>query len=162
MKEDSNKSNFALKKLMIGSFVAFSVSLIIAGCRTKELNSPERATEFMTSHLNLSDEQTRKIAPLAENLFAEKEELLDIHKTINNEVIYQMKSETPDAAKLEALLNKNIEQLRLKLAKFSNSFMEFHVILTPEQRSELVEKMERRREHVDKRAHRGHWGRRWF
>ncbi|MDE0793848.1 MAG: Spy/CpxP family protein refolding chaperone [SAR324 cluster bacterium] len=162
MKKGSNKSIFALKKLMIGAFVAFSVSLIIAGCRTKELNPPERATEFMTSHLNLSDEQTRKIAPLAENLFAEKEELLDIRKTINNEIIAQMKSETADAAELKALLNKNIEQLRLKLTKFSNSFMAFHVILTPEQRSELVEKMERRREHADKGVHRGHWGRRWF
>jgi len=162
MKKGSNNSNPALKKFMIGAFVAFSVSLIIAGCRTKELNPPERATEFMTSHLNLSDEQTRKIAPLVENLFAEKEELLDIRKTINNEIIAQMKSETADATKLEALLNKNIEQLRLKLAKFSNSFTEFHAILTPEQRSELVEKMERRREHADKSAHRGHWGRRWF
>ena len=73
-----------------------------------------------------------------------------------------MKSETADAAKLEALLNKNIEQLRLKLAKFSNSFAKFHALLTPEQRLELVEKMERRREHADKRDHRGHWGRRWF
>ena len=73
-----------------------------------------------------------------------------------------MKSETADASKLEALLNKYIEQLRLNLTKFLNSFMEFHVILTPEQRSELVEKMERHREHADKGVHRGHWGRRWF
>ena len=141
MIKDSNKSNTALKQLLIGSFVALSVSLIISGCRTKELNHSGRTTEFMTEHLNLSDEQTRKIEPLAENLFAEKEELFDIRKTINNEIIAQMKSENADAVKLEALLNKNIEQLRLKLAKFSNSFMEFHVILTPEQRLELVEKM---------------------
>ena len=147
---------------MIGAFVVFSVSLIIAVCRTKELNPSERAAEFMTAHLGLSDEQTRKFVPLAENLFAEKEELLDIRKTINNEIIAQMMSEKADAARLEALLNKNIEQLRLKLAKFSNSFTKFHALLTPEQRLELVEKMERRREHADKRDHRGHWGRRWF
>ena len=77
---------------------------------------------------------------LAENLFAKKEGLLDISKTINNEIIAQMKSETADASKLEALLNKNIEKLRLKLGKFSNSFTEFHALLTPEQRSELVKK----------------------
>ena len=147
---------------MIGVSVVFYAPLIIAGCRTKELNPPERMTEFMAAHLNLSDEQSRQIAPLAENLFPEKEELLDIRKTINNIIIAQMKSETADAAKLEALLNKNIEQCRLKLAKFSNSFTEFHALLTPEQRSELVEKMERRREHVYKRAHRGRWGGRWF
>ena len=56
-----------------------------------------------------------------------------------------MKIETADSIKLEALINKNIEQLRLKLVKFSNSFTEFHAILTHEQRSELVGKMERRR-----------------
>ena len=72
MKKGRNKLIFALNKLMLGKFVAFYVSLNIAGCRTKYLNSPERATEFMTAHLNLSDEITRKIAPLAENLFAEK------------------------------------------------------------------------------------------
>ena len=159
---ESNKSNFALKKLMIDAIVAFSVSLIITGCHTKELNPPERATEFMTSHLNLSDEQTRKIEPIAENLFAEKEELFDIRKTINNEIIAQMKIETADASKLEALLNKNIKHLCLKLAKFSNSFTEFHAILTPEQRSELVGKIGRRPEHENKSDHRGHWGRRWF
>ena len=40
--------------------------------------------------------------------------------------------------------------------------MEFNAIMTPEQRSELVKKMERRREHADKREHGGHWGRRYF
>ena len=73
-----------------------------------------------------------------------------------------MKSETADTAKLEALLNKNVEQLRLKLAKFSNSFTEFYAILTPEQRLELVGKIERRREHADKRDHSGYWRRPWF
>jgi Spy/CpxP family protein refolding chaperone len=60
------------------------------------------------------------------------------------------------------VLNKNIEQLSLKLAKFSTNFAEFHAILTPEQRTELVEKIESRLEHADKRERRGHWGRRWF
>jgi hypothetical protein len=61
---------------MIGPFVSFTESLGLAGCRTKELNPPERATEFMASHLNLSDEQSRIIVPLAENLFAKKEDFL--------------------------------------------------------------------------------------
>ena len=69
---------------MIGVFVVFSLSLIIAGYRTKELNPSERATEFMTAHLNLNNEQTRKIIPLADILFAEKAKLLNIRKTINN------------------------------------------------------------------------------
>ena len=50
-----------------------------------------------------------------------------------------MKSETTNAAKLMALLIRSIYLLSLKLANFSNSFMELYAILTPEQRSELVE-----------------------
>ena len=147
---------------MIGALVTVSVPLIISACRTKEMSPPERATEFVTAHLDLSDEQTRKVAPLAQNMFAEKEELLEMRKTLSIEIIAQMKSDTADAAKLEAVLNKNIEQLSLKLAKFSTNFAEFHAILTPEQRTELVEKIESRLEHADKRERRGHWGRRWF
>ena len=162
MKKFSCKSNSALRNLMIGALVTVSVPLIISACRTKEMSPPERATEFVTAHLDLSDEQTRKVAPLAQNMFAEKEELLEMRKTLNIEIIAQMKSDTADAAKLEAVLNKNIEQLSLKLAKFSTNFAEFHAILTPEQRTELVEKIESRLEHADKRERRGHWGRRWF
>ena len=162
MKTFSCKSNSAFRNLMIGALVTVSVPLIISACRTKEMSPPERATEFVTAHLDLSDEQTRKVAPLAQNMFAEKEELLEMRKTLNIEIIAQMKSDTADAAKLEAVLNKNIEQLRLKLAKFSTNFAEFHAILTSEQRTELVEKIESRLEHADKRGRRGHWGRRWF
>ena len=162
MKKFSCKSNSAFRNLMIGALVTVSVPLIISACRTKEMSPPERATEFVTAHLDLSDEQTRKVAPLAQNMFAEKEELLEMRKTLNIEIIAQMKSDTADAAKLEAVLNKNIEQLQLKLAKFSTNFAEFHAILTPEQRTELVEKIESRLEHADKRERRGHWGRRWF
>jgi Spy/CpxP family protein refolding chaperone len=162
MKKFSCKSNSAFRNLMIGALVTVSVPLIISACRTKEMSPPERATEFVTAHLDLSDEQTRKVAPLAQNMFAEKEELLEMRKTLNIEIIAQMKSDTADAAKLEAVLNKNIEQLSLKLAKFSTNFAEFHAILTPEQRTELVEKIESRLDHADERERRGHWGRRWF
>ena len=162
MKKVGSKSNSALKKIMLVALVAVSVPLIIAGCRTQEVTPPERATEFVTAHLDLSDEQTRKVAPLAENMFAEKEELLEMRKTLNNEIIAQMKSDNADATKLEAVLKKNIEQLRLKLAKFSTSFAEFHAILTAEQRTKIVEKMERRLENADNSSHRGHWRRRWF
>ena len=48
-------------------------------------------------------------------MFAEKEDLLEMRKNLSNEIIAQMKSDNADAAKLEAVLNKNIEQLRLKL-----------------------------------------------
>ena len=63
--------------------------------------------------------------PIAEDLFAKIDALLHLRKTIHNEIITQMKNKTANATRIEALINKNIEQLSLKLAKFSNIFTEF-------------------------------------
>ena len=82
--------------------VVVTIPLTIAGCRNKEM-SPRRATELATDRLGLSNEQSQKTAPIAEDLFAEKESLQEIRQTINDEILSQMKSETADAEKLEAL-----------------------------------------------------------
>ena len=129
--------------------VVVTIPLTLAGCRNKKM-SPRRATELATDRLWLSDEQSQKIAPIAE-----KESLQEIRQTINDEILSQMKSETTDVEKLEAVLTGSFEQLRAKLPKFANSFAKFHATLTPEQRAEIVEKMEKRR----KRSEKGGWGR---
>ena len=147
---------------MIGALVTVSVPLIISACRTQEMNPPERKTEFVKSHFYLSDNQTRKFSAIAEKMFAEKEQLLEMRKNLNIEIIAYMKSDNADAAKLEAVLNKNFEQLRMKLTRFSTNFTKFHAILTPEQRTEFVDKIENRLENDDESGRRGHWGRRWF
>ena len=88
--------------------------------------------------------------PIAEDLFAEKESLQEIRQTINDEILSQMKSETADAEKLEAVFTGSFEQLRAKLPKFANSFAKFHATLTPEQRAEIVEKIEKHRKRAEK------------
>ena len=85
-------------------------------------------------------------------MFAEKESLQEIRQTINDELLSQMKSETADAEKLEAVLTGSFVQLRAKLPKFANSFAKFHATLTPEQQAEIVEKMEKRRKCGEKAA----------
>ena len=161
MKNHKYRSRYCLRKLIFGLLVAVLLPLSLSGCRNKEM-SPRRATELATDRLGLSDEQSQKIAPIAEDLFAEKESLQEIRQTINDEILSQMKSETADAEKLEAVLTASLEQLRTKLPKFANSFAKFHAALTFEQRTEIVAKMEKRSEYADKRGRGGHWGRRWF
>ena len=148
------RSRYCLKKIILGLLIVVTIPLTIAGCRNKEM-SPRRATELATDRLGLSDEQSQKIAPIVEDLFAEKESLQEIRQTINDEILSQMKSETADVEKLEAVLTGSFEQLRAKLPKFANSFAKFHATLTPEQRAEIVEIMEKR----PKRAEKGGWGR---
>ena len=143
-----------MRKIIFDLSLVVTIQLTLAGCRNNEM-SPRRATELATDRLGRSDEQSQKIAPIAEDLFAEKESLQEIRQTINDEILSQMKSETADAEKLEAVLTGSFVLLRAKLPKFANSFAKFHATLTPEQRVEIVEKMEKLR----KRAEKGGWGR---
>ena len=52
---------------------------------------------------NLSEEQSQKISPIAEDLFLERESLQEIQKAANDEILAQMKIKTADADKLEAV-----------------------------------------------------------
>ena len=148
------RSRYCFRKIILGLLVVVTIPLTLAGCRKKEM-SPRRATGLATDRLGLSDKQSQKIAPIAEDLFAEKESLQEIRQTINAEILSQMNSETADAEKLEALLTGTFEQLRAKLPKFANSFAKFHATLTTEQRAKIVDKMEKRH----KRSEKGDWGR---
>ena len=78
----------------------------------------------------------------------------EIQKVVNDEILAQMKNKTADANKLEAVLIERLDQLRSKIPKFAGSFEKFHAALTPEQRAEVVEKIERLR----KRTKKGDWG----
>ena len=92
------RSRYCLRKIIIDLLVVVTIPLTLAGCRNKEMSS-RRASELAPDRLGLSDEQSQKIAPIAENLFAEKESLQEIRQTINDEILSQMKSETTYAEK---------------------------------------------------------------
>ena len=48
------KSEFCLRKYLIGVLIAVTISVALAGCRNKKM-TPKRATEFDTDRLNLSE-----------------------------------------------------------------------------------------------------------
>ena len=101
------KFEFCLRKYLIGVLIAVTISVALAGCRNKKM-TPKRATEFATDRLNLSEEQSQKIAPIAEDLFAERESLQEIQKAVNDEIQAQMKNKTADADKLKAVFNRKL------------------------------------------------------
>ena len=148
------RSRYRFRGIILGLLVVVTIPLTTAGCRNQEMSSI-RATEIATDRLGLSEKQSQRIEPILEDFFSEKESLQEIRQTINDEILSQMKSETYDAEKLEVVLTGSFEQLRSKLPKFANSFAKFHATLTPEQRMDLVKKMEKRR----KRSEKGDWGR---
>ncbi len=147
------KFEFCLRKYLIGVLIAVIISVALAGSWNKKM-TPKRATEFATDRLNLSEEQSQKIAPIAEDLFLERESFQEIQKAVNDEILAQMKNKTADAGKLEAVLIESLDRLRAKLPKFAGNFVKFHAALTLEQLAEIVEKMDRRRKRTEKSG----WG----
>lgn len=150
--------SYCFRSLMIGLFAAVSFTLIFSGCRNnnKEMNA-EEANEIITDRLDLNQEQSIKIAPITKDFFTEKEAIHEIQKAISEEILNQFKSDSVDKAELESTLTGSLDQIQAKISKFVKNFAEFHAVLNSEQRSEIVEKMEKRLEHAEKRG----WGRKW-
>ena len=148
--------SYCFRSLMIGLLAVVSFTLIFSGCRNKEMNA-EEANEFITDRLDLNQEQSSKIAPITKDFFTEKEAMHEIQKAISEEIMNQFKSDSADTAELESTLTGSLDQIRAKIPKYVKNFAEFHAVLTSEQRSEIVEKMEKRRENSEKRG----WGRKW-
>ena len=63
-----------------------------------------------------------------------------------------------DKVELESTLTVSLNQIRAKIPKFVKNFAKFHAVLTSEQRSEIVENMEKRLENSKKRG----WGKKWW
>ena len=123
------KSEFCLRKYLIALLISVTISVALAGCRNNKL-APKHATEFATDRLNLSEEQSQNIVPIAE-----RESLQEIQKVGNDEILAQLKNKTADAYKLEAVLIESLERLRARLPTFVGSFEKFHAALTPERRA---------------------------
>tara|TARA_B100001123_G_scaffold5611_1_gene7221 strand:+ start:717 stop:1202 length:486 start_codon:yes stop_codon:yes gene_type:complete len=150
--------SYCFRSLMIGLLAALSFTYIFSGClnKNKEMNA-EEANKFVTDRLDLNQEQSIKIVPITKDFFTEKEAIHGIQKAISEEILNQFKSDSVDTAELEATLTVRLDQIRVKIPKFAKNFAGFHAVLTSEQRSEIVEKMEKRLEHFEKRG----WGRKW-
>ena len=146
------------RPLMIGLLTAVTFTLIFSGCsnNNKEMNA-EEANEFITDRLDLNQEQSIKIAPITKDFFTEKEAIHEIQKAIREEILNQFKSVSVNTAELESTLTVSLDQIRTKIPKFVKNFAKFHALLTSEQRSEIVEKMEERFENSEKRG----WGKKW-
>ena len=129
---------------MIRLLATVTFTLIFSGCsnNNKAMNA-EEANEFITDRLDLNQEQSIKIVPITKDFFTGKESILEIQKAISQEILNQFKSDSVDTAELESALTGSLDQIRAKIPKFVKSFAEFHAVLTSEQRSEIVEKMEK-------------------
>jgi Spy/CpxP family protein refolding chaperone len=121
------------------------------GCGGHGGHDPARMAAFVTDHvddalddIDATPEQRAKIHAVKDRLLARGQALREGRAQTHAEVLAQWKSETPDAAKLHAMVDERFEAMRALAHEAVDSGVEVHGTLTPEQRAELTEKIERR------------------
>jgi Spy/CpxP family protein refolding chaperone len=102
--------------------------------------------QHLVSTLKLDATQTAKLEKMKEEFLAKRPEMLKMRAESMADIKEMMLSSQIDQAKLNARMEK-IQAHTGDMIKFlSAKFEEFHDILTPEQRTKLVEEMEKHAE----------------
>jgi Spy/CpxP family protein refolding chaperone len=112
---------------------------------------PAAMAAFVTDHvddtlddLDATPAQRERIQAIVSGLVADGQKLREAHRGGHAELLAQWKSETPDAAKLHALVDARSAELTAFAHRAADAAVEIHATLTPEQREKLTRKHERR------------------
>lgn len=138
------------KYIVIG-LLTILLTLVVAGCcrhRTPEQRA-ERVVKHLVTTLKLDADQTAKLEKMKEEYLTRRPDMVKMREETMKDFKELMLSPQLDQAKLNARREK-IQAHTGDLIRFvTDKFAELHDMLTPEQRSRLVEEME-------KHAHRAH------
>jgi len=129
------------------------LALIVSGCcyhKTPEQKA-EHAVRHLVTTLKLDAAQTAKLEKIKEEFLARRPDMVKMREESFKDVEEMMLSPQLDQARLNARTEK-IRAHADDLIRFvSAKFAELHDMLTPEQRSKLVEEMEK---HAQRAHHR--------
>lgn len=87
--------------------------------------------------LDATDAQRARIAELQRSLFAEARPLFLSHQQTKQELFQELKGQSPDAARLHALVDARAAAYQAMAHRLVDASVEVHALLTPEQRAEL-------------------------
>ena len=127
----------------VGMAVLFAAGCSRGHChRGKNIEKhADRAVNYLARKLDLDESQKQKVNKIKVEMLAKRKSLTTIKNDVFTEAMAQMDSNDFDENKMNALLNEK-EQEIVDFRKFLVAKAgEFHAILTPEQRKELMEKV---------------------
>jgi Spy/CpxP family protein refolding chaperone len=111
---------------------------------------PARADKQVTEHIEdvledvkASDAQKAHILGIKNRLLPEVAALMGSQPRVRQEMVAQLTSDHPDAARLHALVDQQVDAFRAVAHKSIDGVLEAHATLTPEQRAPLMKKMRR-------------------
>ncbi|WP_223637002.1 Spy/CpxP family protein refolding chaperone [Corallococcus sp. EGB] len=136
------------KTLVIAGTAVVAVTLLTGfgfGRHHRGSPDPERINQMITwklddklDDLNATEAQRSSIHAVKDRLLNEGQALMEGQKAARSEAVTQLASDTPDAAKLHALVDARVDAARAFAHKAVDAVLEVHRTLTPAQRQELV------------------------
>jgi Spy/CpxP family protein refolding chaperone len=93
--------------------------------------------------VDATPEQRTRIHAVKDRLLAAGQQARAGHEEVHAAILGEWKAEQPDAARLHAVVDQRIEELRALAHQAVDGGVEVHGILTPEQREKLTRKAER-------------------
>ena len=129
-------------------------SIIAIGCGHNHCchRSPEKKAQWVVNRiagkLDMTDSQEKKLEKIKDQVLAKMNDYKTEHQVMHDEALQLVKKDTLTRADLEKLFTQREQRYRELEPFIIEKMMEFHAILTPEQKNQLAEKMQ---EHYNER-----------
>ena len=140
------------KRILIAVIVFVTLALVLAACGHSRFAgyhgvSPEKRVEWVKQHisdeLNLDAAQNAKLDAIAEDLMTRRKKMAPEREKGRLELAALVRTDTLNRADLEQLVDKKRAHIEEVIDVVMDHALEFHQMLTPEQRTLLAEKIEK-------------------
>lgn len=127
--------------LKVSGLILVAAALFAGGCRYYK--SPEKRAEFVvkkiTSELDLNDSQKEKLYKIKDEILSKRKELKLQGPRIPAEALAEFRQPTLDEKKINKSFELEMNKMTEMRTFMTKKAIEFHAVLTPEQRNKLVD-----------------------
>jgi Spy/CpxP family protein refolding chaperone len=103
----------------------------------------EAAVNRIASHLDLTESQKTDLNAIAGDVLAKAKEMHADHEAHRQEFAEMVLQESISRETVDRLMNEKFDRMKALTGMVADRLIEFHATLTPEQRTKIVELMEK-------------------
>jgi len=136
-----------LTTTLLAATAVIFIGAAVMGCGRPHHPSPEKRADWVvkkvSSKLDLNTDQKAKLNKIKEEVLAKMKEESANREKVGREALTLVKSDKVDAAAVNKLFDEREAAMKRLKPFFVEKIVEFHGMLTPEQRAKLADYMEK-------------------
>jgi Spy/CpxP family protein refolding chaperone len=140
-----------ITKALIALTATFALGATTIACGPR---NPDARADWMvkkiSNKLDLTDTQRPKLQAIADYFKAERKANREKHRDTFDFALAQVKADQLDRKAIQARINSRLDDMKQKSPRLVELVAEFHASLTPEQKAEAAEHMEKWRKRFAK------------